>query len=82
MRSETYTNAVLTIIALALAALVAQNFVAMSRAQPAQVQQVQICGYDQSISFNCAPVGSIKDALGRSRSLGLLTTPGPLPPAE
>jgi hypothetical protein len=49
-----YTNAVLTVIAVALVALVVENAIPLARAQTSGVQHVAIC--DPYVPSNCANI--------------------------
>ena len=63
MRSDFYTKAVLTVIAAALVALVIQNGIRTSKAQPDQLTKIQIC--DDRGRLICATVSGGMEGGGR-----------------
>jgi hypothetical protein len=82
MRPDFYTKAILTVIACALVALVAQNAgIGTVRAQSDQVQKVQLCSQsDPSLAPVCADVGSVTNSKGVKIGFGLATLAVPYAP--
>ena len=62
MPTDRYTKTVLTIIAGALVAIVAQNGIRASKAQGDQVQKVAICDLHAGGAVGCANVHKVADA--------------------
>jgi hypothetical protein len=58
-----YTNAVLTVIATALCALVVQNAMRPSRASSVDIPQVQICN---QLGLQCADIVPARDGTGHA----------------